>query len=150
MSSVASSRRSSGSGGKAQALRRQSTGAVEDGSPKDLMNLNLEHNEAIRDAMARVHAHPVFQGIMELDPLPIKVGAESGVEEPFDLEKYKIAISSEKKMYKCSGNLFWLSMFYTPTPGVPTRGSSVLDLAMHNFQQPAHFPATVTARVSAC
>jgi hypothetical protein len=59
----------------------------EDDITKDsAMKMNLEHNESIRIALARILGHPVFAGIMEQDPLPIKVGAESGVEEPFDLE----------------------------------------------------------------
>ena len=61
----------------------------------------------------------LWKDIVAKEPLPIKTGQgdESGHMEPFNEESFKVAMQ-ERGVYRCAGNLFWLSLLHISSPKV--------------------------------
>ena len=92
--------------------------------------------EDVIKAKDLVLAHPLFHGIVALDPLPISSDSESGSVPPFEPEDYKKAIKARGE-YTAGVNGFWQDYLWTPTPGVPVRRKALATLTETTFKTPA-------------
>ena len=107
--------------------------------------MQLPYWDYIRKAMEVLDGNRIFTGLCNSNPLPIKDQDETGVQSPFDLDEYRVAMK-RKGLYRCSGNLFWLNMLsaQVQTP----RSRSVVNCAEHYFPDPdAAFTRTVTVLI---
>ena len=116
---------------------------VAEDEDEDMMKLPYWEN--IRKALEVLERNQVFTNLHSSNPLPIQDKDETGVQSPFDLAEYRMAIK-KKGLYRCSGNLFWLNMLsrQVQTP----RSRSVVNCAEHYFPDPeAAFMRTVTVLI---
>ena len=69
--------------------------------------------------------------------------SQSGVQEPYNLEKGKNALRLHQ-VYRCCLSLFSLNVIGSPTPGIPMSRRRVIDMAA--FYYPNSAPAYMTGR----
>ena len=99
--------------------------------------VNLAYIEKLQGAVDRIKGHPLFQDIENALPLKIIDKAESGVQAPVDAAACQHALNTSTQSYTCGVNLFWLDLLWSPTPGVPLRGSAIEAMTATTFQEPA-------------
>ena len=111
--------------------------------------VNAAFYKQLEEDMMTVFENPVFAGVAEADPLPIKKGAgdSSGVQAVFNLQEFRIAMG-ERGEYKAAMNLCNVNPFWSPMPNVPLRESSRCMLKDHYFQQPALYPGVLHIVIS--
>ena len=85
-----------------------------------------------------------FPAIQSEPPLALSDGKNSGVQEPYHLEKGQQALELNG-VYRASGNLFWVQLLASPTPGIPMSQTHVLDIPEYYF--PKGSPAHMTGRM---
>ena len=95
----------------------------------DVADINSEYWAALAKAEATVLGCPVFEDMLTAKPLHIDagLGAESGMEHPFDAVAFQIAIQNTKR-YKSSQNLFAASLKATPSKAVPLKLAMLMDI----------------------
>lgn len=88
-----------------------------------------------------------FPGLEDEAPLPLSSTetdkSQSGVQEPYNLEKGKNALQLHQ-VYRCCMSLFALNVVGSPTPGIPMSRRRVLDMSA--FYYPNAAPAYMTGR----
>jgi hypothetical protein len=111
-------------------------------------DVNAAYYGRLLKAYQTIMQHPIFENIQLADPLPIEKSERCGHEAVFMPELYRIAIG-ETRLYKSSGNIFWLDAMGSSQAGVPIRLAGVRELQSHYFFKPLPFPAPVVVAVTA-
>ena len=94
---------------------------------------NKEYLSEVQDDISTILHSKAFKDIAQEDPLPISKDAECGIQEPFDAEQCKTALS-RRGTYIAGFNFFWLDLLRSPTPGIPLSRERVRELANFMFQ----------------
>ena len=88
-----------------------------------------------------------YPGLENEAPLPLSSTewdkSQSGVQEPYNLEKGKNALQLHQ-VYRCCLSMFALNVLGSPTPGIPMSRRRVLDMSA--FYYPNSAPAYMTGR----
>lgn len=132
--------------GKAKANASNTPTVIVDDLPDFDVNLadtslNAAYYDRLNQAMRLVLEHPVFDNIVNEDPIGISAkrgDLSGGVQAPFNPADYKNAMVHGT--YACAGNFFWHDLRFNPTPGVPIRENAVHRLMEHQFNVPKRSP----------
>ena len=94
--------------------------------PSAAGSLSTELFARLQAALNTIKSHEVFRGIVPKDPLTLDatLGAASGFEEPFALEKFQVALSNAGRT-QCAANIFWHDFLASGSPGVPESARGV-------------------------
>ena len=102
---------------------------------------NSDPTNAAYYAAVEADLRAILQEYPGLDaefPLPLADSetdrTKSGVQEPFDLTKGKLALGLHS-VYRCSIPMFCLQICSSPTPGIPMSRRRILDMAQFYFPQ---------------
>eukprot|EP00959_Pyramimonas_sp_CCMP1952_P148653 3109886-Pyramimonas_sp.AAC.1 len=81
-----------------------------------------------------------------MDPRGIDpdLGPLSGIQAPYNAEQCAAALKSAGHC-KAAGNLFWLNMACSPTPGAPINEKNAQRLVAHKFDEPRRVDDVVLA-----
>ncbi len=119
----------------------------------DMPSVNSSHYVKLELALSRLNEHPLFEGIMDQDPLPIlnvdnvEDSSDQGVQQPYDADDYTNAMV-RTGTYRCAGNLAWIAMGWRPDPGVPVIASKLEQLSDFHFHEPTvRFPVQMVIAV---
>jgi len=94
---------------------------------------NKDYLSEVQDDISTILRSKLFKDIAQEDPLPISKDAECGIQEPFDAEQCKTALS-RRGTYIAGFNFFWLDLLRSLTPGIPLSRERVWELANFMFQ----------------
>ena len=122
-----SAAKSAGSGRPAKRLRLEDLDNLDNSA-----NLNTDHYSKVVRAYNTIIEHPLFETILDDQPLPIQGNRESGYEAVYDSASYLHAIK-ERGLYKSAGNIMWVDMLWSAQPGVPINTSAVDEIIAYYF-----------------
>jgi hypothetical protein len=113
-------------------------------------SVNVTHLKNMIDNISTILDHPVFEDVATAAPRAIKAsdGMGSGHQAVYDEKQFVVAMA-ETGRYKCAGNLLWLDYFWTATPKVPLRASSISSLKNHYFATPVPYPGELMIAIQA-
>jgi len=77
-----------------------------------------------------INAHPECKNLSSMNPLQIGKG---GSQAPYDADEYKDAMKTRKR-YRCAGNMFWVNMHRTASPGIPLATSRIQMATSYFFE----------------
>ncbi|CAJ1418510.1 unnamed protein product [Effrenium voratum] len=115
--------------------------------PQD--NLNMEYHHELEQAVQEILACPTFADLPSADPVGISGTAsaeDAGWKATFSAEAYQAAMQTAG-VYEAAGNIFWLNLRGSATPGVPINATAVKNLQRSHFKGPAHFDGSVAVAV---
>ena len=115
-------------------------------------DVNSDYMTKFAAALARVMDHRVFKGAVAMQPKGIDAREKefSGYQSAFKAADCAIALKSVQR-YEAAGNLFWLNLSFTATPGTPYNTANIMRLKEHTFSKPSRLPfAMVIACESDC
>ena len=94
-----------------------------------------------------INGHPLFHNMSSQEPRQITNSAEdTGFQSVFDNDLYQKAIASGN--YTAGGNLFWVDLRWSATPGVPLRLQAVKKLSKTLFHEPSPYPGALHVAVA--
>ena len=98
--------------------------------------------------LGTINGHPLFHNMTAQEPRQIKNSAEdTGFQSVFDNDLYQKAIASGN-CYTAGGNLFWVDLRWSATPGVPLRLQAVKKLSTTLFKEPNPYPGALHVAVT--
>ena len=108
---------------------------------------NTDYKLALESALEALEGHDTFKNMVQCEPREISDDAQdTGFQCVFDTDLYVKAIASGT--YTAGGNLFWLDLRWSATPGVPLRLEAVKDLTSNFFRTPTPYPGSVHVAVT--
>jgi len=108
---------------------------------------NGDYLQAVEVAMDTLNGHALFHNIVQEEPRGITNSVEdTGFQSVFDSNLYKSAIASGT--YTAGGNMFWVDLRWSATPGVRLRLQAVRQLASTLFKSPTPYPGALHVAVT--
>ena len=105
------------------------------------VQVNAGAHESLEKSLGIILGNVTFNGVHLREALQIDNG---GAMVPFSKTDAKVCLRAG--VYIALGNLFWLAMHYTPTPGVPVNARSINTLQKAEYELPPtvnHFTISV-------
>jgi len=78
----------------------------------------------VAQALEVIMAHPAFDGLSSMAPLPLDQGGQCA---PFDVAEFKMKMS-KKEIYTCRANLLWINNVWSCASQVPVNRTGVAAL----------------------
>ena len=86
--------------------------------------VNASHYAAVAQALEVIMAHPAFDGLSSMAPLPLDQGGQCA---PFNVAEFKMKMS-KREIYTCGANLLWMNNLWSCAPQVPVNRAGVAAL----------------------
>ena len=108
---------------------------------------NADYLQAVEVALDTLKGHALFNNMVQEETRGItNTVADTGFQSVFDADLYNKAIASGT--YTAGGNMFWVDLRWSATPGVPLRLQAVRTLASTLFQSPTPYPGALHIAVT--
>ena len=108
---------------------------------------NVEYLLELERALDTIDNHPLLHNMAGEQPREITNSAEeTGFQSVFDNGLYQQAIASGN--YTAGGNLFWVDLRWSATPGAPLRLQAVKKLSETFFKEPNPYPGALHVAVT--
>jgi hypothetical protein len=90
---------------------------------------NADYLQAVEEALDTLNGHAIFHNMVQEEPRGITNSVEdTGFQSVFDANLYNKAIASGT--YTAGGNMFWVDLRWSATPGVPLRAARRCDAGL--------------------